>query len=171
MGSWRVSSSCFLQDIRPVTEPRILLRTYYIWKKSILCIFLIDSGSTCRNNNFCAQCDTYDKTGRIQILTGTWKNGCSWNYEHVSYDVVGTLSAQCNDRYKCCVNVDDTLQNCNSDYYSAVYYSTSYTSSFTCWMSTCYVTRYRTASYTARLRKICGILYYAYSCTSTFSLK
>ncbi|XP_076092484.1 uncharacterized protein LOC143063919 isoform X2 [Mytilus galloprovincialis] len=129
------------------------------------------SGSVCRNNYFQPTCYNHNTKGKIAITSATWRDGCSWDYIDVSHNVAGTIGSSCNNHYYCSVKVDDSLQSCYTDYYDTAYHSQSYTAE-SCWFNVLgfklgctHYTAYRSVSYKARYRRICGILNYGYTCT------
>ena len=135
----------------------------------VSCYFLfLDSGSTCKMNNFEPVCNSYNTKGYLTITQANWTHGCAWNYNTVDmwHDVTSLLQGYCGNHYDCVEMINDSnILPCSTDYYHYSYHNFSDT--FMCkqtgWQ-TC--ERTNTSDLNHRFMSYCGIVYWDYNCTS-----
>ena len=135
----------------------------------VSCYFLfLDSGSTCKMNNFEPVCNSYNTKGYLTITQANWTHGCAWNYNTVDVwqDVTSILQGYCGNHYDCVEMISDSnILSCSTDYYHYSYHNFSDT--FMCkqtgWQ-TC--ERTNTSVLNHRFMSYCGIVYWDYNCTS-----
>jgi hypothetical protein len=139
-----------------------------------LYLFVIDSGTTCRDDTVTPVCNSFDTNGYITMIGSTYRDGCAWSYNtgNPSHDVTSAMKSHCDNYNICPVVVNDNRmgQSCSASSYWTD--SFSYSSSYWCrqygWYS-CDTT----LSASNRYQKIeyCGKLYWDYSCTGNVGLQ
>ena len=139
---------------------------------NLVTFYFIDSGSTCRMNNFEPVCNSYNTKGYLTITRANWTHGCAWNYNTIDvlHDVTSILQGYCGNHYDCVEMIsDDNILPCSTDYYHYSYHNFSDT--FMCkqtgWQ-TC--ERTNTSVLNHRFILYCGIVYWDYNCTSKWKL-
>jgi hypothetical protein len=150
------------------------MRIIQCWSLSRCNLFILDSGTTCRNDNVEIQCYDYNTYGRISVASATWKYGCGWNFNTVNpsdQNVIGALSGHCTNYNRCSPTVNDgNIGSCTSAYaYSGSSYS--YPDTYWCNHYGWYSCDRSLSSYnTLPYYSICGKLYWGYTCKSKWLL-